>query len=44
MADTPEIAALKAKIRARQNQPGFAQNVADLKARLAELEAASGGN
>ena len=38
MADSPEIAAVKAKIKARENQPGFAQNVAELKARLAELE------
>ena len=39
MTREEEIAALKAKIRAREGKTGFAQNVADLKARLAELEA-----
>jgi len=33
-----EIAAVKAKIRARESKPGFASNVAMLKARLAKLE------
>ena len=41
MADSPELAALKAKLKAREGRPGFAQNVADLKARIAELEGQS---
>lgn len=36
MAD--EIAALKAKLAARQNKPGMAANVAAIQARIAELE------
>ena len=37
-----EIAALKAKIAARDNKAGFKLNVEALKARLAELEAQNG--
>ena len=38
MTREQEIAALKAKIAARENTSGFKQNVEALKARLAELE------
>ena len=34
-----ELDAINAKIRARENQPGFKRNVEALKARKAELEA-----
>lgn len=37
-----EMAALKAKIAARDNKSGFKQNLEALKARLAELEAHNG--
>jgi hypothetical protein len=40
MAREEEIAALKAKIKARSGKPGFGANVETLKARLAELEGA----
>jgi hypothetical protein len=33
-----ELAALKAKVKAREGKPGFKSNVADLKQRIAELE------
>jgi hypothetical protein len=39
MTREEELAALKAKLRAREGRVGFKQNVADLKARIAELEA-----
>jgi hypothetical protein len=39
MAHEEEIAALKAKVKAREGRAGFAENVAALKARIAELEA-----
>jgi hypothetical protein len=34
-----ELAALKAKLKAREGRPGFAANTAELKQRIAELEA-----
>lgn len=34
-----EVARLQAKLRARKDQPGFAANVAELRARIAELQA-----
>ena len=37
-----ELEALKAKLKAREDRSGFAANVAELKARIAELEAANG--
>ncbi len=40
MTAAEELAALKAKLRAREDRPGFSANVAALKARIAELEAA----
>lgn len=36
-----ELADLKAKLKAREGKPGLADNVAALKARIAELEAAN---
>ena len=33
---------LKAKLKAREGTPGFQENVRELKARIAELEAAGG--
>lgn len=39
MTRAEQIEQIKAKIRARENRAGFAGNVADLKARLVELEA-----
>lgn len=33
-----ELAALKAKLAARRNRPGYAQNVREIEARIAELE------
>lgn len=42
MSPSEELAALKAKLRAREGKPGFTENVADLKARIAELERANG--
>ena len=33
------LAALKAKLKARENMPGYKQNVEDLKAEIARLEA-----
>ncbi len=38
MANEAEITALKAKIKARENQPGMAENMEALKVRLAALE------
>jgi len=34
-----ELAMLKAKLEARRDRSGFAQNVRDIEARIAELEA-----
>jgi len=34
-----ELKALKAKLRARKDKPGYAQNVREIEARIAELEA-----
>lgn len=42
MSASAELAALKAKLRAREGKPGFAENVEQLKARIAELERANG--
>jgi hypothetical protein len=42
MTPAEELAALKAKLRAREGVPGFVDNVRELKARIAELEAANG--
>jgi len=42
MTASPELDALKAKLRAREGRPGFAENVEQLKARIAELERAGG--
>lgn len=42
MADSDNaalLADLKAKLKARENKPGFAANVAAIKKRIAELEA-----
>jgi hypothetical protein len=40
MADNSErIAELKAKLKAREDKPGMAANVASLKAEIAKLEA-----
>lgn len=39
MTKDEELAALRAKLRARENQPGYKDNVAAIKARVAELEA-----
>ena len=38
MTPEEELAALKAKLKVRQNKTGFAANVEALKARIAELE------
>jgi len=45
---TPEeiaarIEALKAKLKARTNQPGYKQNVKDIEAEIARLEAMDAG-
>lgn len=42
MAREEKIATLKAKAKARKGQPGFAQNVREIEARIAELEAQNG--
>lgn len=34
-----ELEALKAKLAARKGKPGYAQNVEEIEARIAELEA-----
>lgn len=36
--DSDNLAGLKAKLAARENQPGFEVNAAELKKRIAELE------
>lgn len=41
MSRAEEIAALKAKLKAREGRPGFAGNVAEIKARIAQLKEAS---
>ncbi len=38
MVNETEITVLKAKIKAREDQPGFAENIALMKVRLAALE------
>lgn len=38
MTPEEELAALKAKLKAREGKRGFAQNVKDIKTRIAELE------
>ncbi len=40
MDPADEIVALRAKLKLREGQPGFAANVAMIKARIAKLEAA----
>lgn len=42
MTAKEELAVLKAKLKAREGKQGFKQNVADIKARIAELEALNG--
>lgn len=42
MTREEELTALKAKLRAREDRPGFSANCAAIKARIAELEAADG--
>jgi hypothetical protein len=42
MSREQEIAALKAKLKARENQPGFKSNVEQIRKRIAELEAVDG--
>lgn len=42
MTREEELAALKAKLKAREGKPGFAANVAEIKARIAQLEAENG--
>jgi hypothetical protein len=37
-----EIAALKAKLRAREGRPGFEANTNEIRARIAELEKEGG--
>jgi hypothetical protein len=37
--ETARLAALKAKLKAREDRPGYKQNVEDLKAEIARLEA-----
>lgn len=43
MSPADELAALKAKLKARRDRPGFAANVAAIEARIAILEAANAG-
>lgn len=38
MTRDEELAALKAKLAARRNRPGYAENVKAIEARIAELE------
>jgi hypothetical protein len=42
MTREEEIAALKAKLAARKNRPGYANNAAAIEQRIAELEADDG--
>ena len=37
-----EVAALKAKLKAREGQPGWAKNIEAIRARIAELEENNG--
>ena len=39
MTREEELAALKAKLAAREGRPGYGPNVAELKERIAQLEA-----
>ncbi len=39
MTRDEELADLRAKLRSRENQPGYKANVAAIRARIAELEA-----
>ena len=39
MTKEQELAALRAKLAAREGRPGYGPNVAELKARIAVLEA-----
>jgi hypothetical protein len=39
MTRDEELAALKAKLKAREGRPGFKLNIEELKARIAKLEA-----
>lgn len=41
MTAAEELAVLRAKLAARENRPGYEENVREIKARIAELEAAS---
>lgn len=38
MTPQEQLAALKAKLKAREGRPGFGANVEDLRARIARLE------
>lgn len=40
MTPAEQLAALRAKLAARERRPEYAQNVAELKARIAVMEAA----
>lgn len=42
MTDAERLVALKAKLKARDSKPGWKDNVADLKAEIARLEALNG--
>lgn len=42
VADPEELAALKAKMKAREGKPGFKTNVEALRKRIAELEGSDG--
>ena len=45
MADNPErLDELKAKLKARENRPGFSANVDSLKKLIADTEGAANGN
>lgn len=44
MTREEEIAALKAKLKAREDRPGFNANVEALRLRIAQLEAENGSN
>ncbi len=40
--DTARLAALKAKLKARDGKPGYKQNCADIREEIARLEAIDG--
>lgn len=42
MTREEELAALKAKLRAREGRPGFKANVEEIRQRIAQLEAENG--